>query len=230
MKPASGRNARSTGERTNAGKRRRNGAGTAFGENGNDTETTESGGLYERKTTTDRARAGRLSASHKGGAEKACACAHTEHLLSLRRRQLPFAGRWGRPRLSADDFPFRLLYMVSVGDFAAGRGAGNGDFSFGRREAVRGVRNGFRSPFQPGEILWSLRRKGTSAAKEPKRQKETEQPGQIGACKAPFYRALRTVFGGGRYCFTPTPENPLLTVRRRGPRAATKYKRFYKTN
>ena len=63
--------------------------------------------------------------------------------------------------LSPDDFLFRLLQVVPLGGAATGQGAGGGDFPQRQREAVRRMRGGVRPPFQPSEILRSLRQTGT---------------------------------------------------------------------
>ena len=88
-------------------------------------------------------------------------------------------------RLPPDHLLFRLLQMVPLGGAAAGQGAGSGDIPQRQREAVRRVRGNFRPPFQPGEILRSLRRTGTSAAEERQRPKTPLEHGQIGVDKSP---------------------------------------------
>ena len=92
--------------------------------------------------------------------------------------------------LPPDHLLFRLLQVVSLGGTATGQGAGSGYIPQHQREAVRRVRGGFRPPFQPGQILSRVRRKGLSLQEIIAREIAPTQPaaltiGRFSAGEAP---------------------------------------------
>jgi len=152
-------------------------------------ENRKTEGLYERKTLSTLAaagtQAGRLPLPHDPGAEETGQQPDTPGVLQLRQRQLPCVGRWRHLPLSADAHILRLLQVVPLGGLAFGQGAGGGDLPRGQREAMRRLRCGVHSPFQPGEILRSLQETGTPSTEECQRPETPLENGQIRAGKSP---------------------------------------------
>lgn len=89
-------------------------------------------------------------------------------------------------RLRAEYLLFADVPLVSQCGASGRQGAVCGNHGAGH-EAVRHMRGGVCSPFQPCEILRSLRPAGTQAAEERKRPQEALPFGRLEAEKARFY-------------------------------------------
>lgn len=99
-------------------------------------------------------------------------------------------------RLRAEHFLFADVPVVSQRGVSGGQGAVCGGYGAGR-EAVRRLRGGVCSPFQPGEILRSLRPEGTQAAEERERPQKALPSGRLEAEKARFYGLCGPCSGAG---------------------------------
>ncbi len=96
-----------------------------------------------------------------------------KHCCQLRQGQLYPAGRWGRVRLSAADFLFRLLPLVSECGVTGVPGIRGGHFQGRYPAAVRELRRKVRPRLKPEPVLPRLCSRA-AAAERPGTQAENE--------------------------------------------------------
>ena len=147
---------------------------------------------YERAETDDAA------------AEPQSERPYQENLLQLYGRELHFAGRWGRVRLSAAHFLFASLQMVSKRRTSRRQAALRGDLPSRGQAAVRRVRRGVCVHLKQRQILPGLPQADYPQASRRADAETTRPRYAVGAKKPLCHAAFQTRFEHDRG-FIPKP-------------------------
>ena len=119
---------------------------------------------------------------------------YQENLLQLYGRELHFAGRWGRVRLSAAHFLFASLQMVSKRRTSRRQAALRGDLPSRGQAAVRRVRHGVCVHLKQCQILPRLPQADHPQASRREDAETTRPRYAVGAKKPLRHAAFQTRF------------------------------------